>query len=466
MLREIADAVRTKRVSAREGVTRALERIDRDDPALHAVVRTVGQSALDEAAALDERIARGDDPGPLAGVPFLVKDIEDLAGSPTTFGSLLFADAPPAARDGLAPARLRAAGAIPVGKTNTPEFAVEGFTANLLFGATANPWAPAWSPGGSSGGSGAALAAGLAPVATATDGGGSIRIPAAFCGLVGLKPTNGIVGRSPIPSWIDLSTDGPLATSVDDLRLLLGVEAGPAAGDPSALPVWSPGPGGRPSRILAAPRFTPWGPLPPEVASLFDAALAGLEEVTGVAIEPVEPETLFRSGNPDTDWFVLCATEHVAHLGRAFVERGLERMHPAIRAFFEDGLATGLDDYLAARRRRFAYVRELDELLGDDAVIATPTLASAGWLADGRMPDGDEPGVPAEVYNTAVQNITGHPAISIPAGVCANGVPFGLQLTAPRFRDDLAIDVAAAWERRRPWPRVAPGYEPFDVGIG
>ncbi|MGZ4152352.1 MAG: amidase family protein, partial [Actinomycetota bacterium] len=151
MIRELADAVRSKRVSARELVGRALERIEKHDRDLNSVVRVVGDEASEQAAALDERIARGQDMGPLAGVPLLVKDIEDLAGSPTTFGSLLFADAPAAGRDGLVPGRLRAAGAIPVGKTNTPEFAVEGFTSNLLWGTTRNPWSLDWSPGGSSG---------------------------------------------------------------------------------------------------------------------------------------------------------------------------------------------------------------------------------------------------------------------------------------------------------------------------
>ncbi len=467
MIRELADAVRSKRVSSRELVGRALERIEKHDGDLNAVVRVVGDEASKQAAALDERIARGEDVGPLAGVPLLVKDIEDLAGSPTTFGSLLFADAPPADRDGLVPGRLRAAGAVPVGKTNTPEFAVEGFTSNLLWGTTRNPWSLGWSPGGSSGGSGSAVAAGLAPIATATDGGGSIRIPAAFCGLVGIKPTNGVVGRSPIPSWIDLSTDGPFATTVDDLRLLLAVEAGPVAGDPSALPAWpSPTAGDRkPSRVFAAPRFAPWGPLPQEIGRLFDTALRSLEEALGVGIEPLAPESLFATGNPDSDWFVLCSVEHLSQLGRAFVEEGLGRMHRAVRAFFEVGLATSLDDYLAARRRRFEYVHELDELLGDDAVIATPTLAATGWLAEGWMPGPERTGVPADVYNTAVQNITGSPAISMPAGVCSNGVPFGLQITGPRFRDDLLLDVAGTWERACPWPLAAPGYEPFDAGI-
>jgi Asp-tRNA(Asn)/Glu-tRNA(Gln) amidotransferase A subunit family amidase len=466
-LERIGRAVARRQVSAVELVRRSLERIERLDGELHAVVALRAELALEEAAELDRRAAAGQPLGQLAGAPLLVKDIEDVTGMRTTFGSLLFEDAPPASGDGLVTGRLRAAGAIVVGKTNLPEFAAQGYTANRLYGVTRNPWAPEWSPGGSSGGSGAALAAGMAPLATATDGGGSIRIPAAMCGLAGLKPSGGLIGRRPIPDWIDLSTDGPLATSVEDLRLLLTIEAGPVAGDPTALPAPpSPARGHRPARprrVLAAPRFVPWGPLPGAVTELFDAALLALERDLGLAVEPVEPERIFRAGDLDADWLTLTATEHAHKLGRATIEAGSPRLHPNARAFLEHGLRTPIEDYLAARRRRFEYVRELDELLGPDGVIATPTLASAGWLAEGRMPGSDRPGVPDEVYNTAAANMTGHPSLSLPAGRFPSGVGFGLQLTGPRFRDDLLLDLGEAWERARPWPPVADGYEPFDL---
>ena len=230
------DAIESRHVSAEEVVRLALDRIDRLNPALNAVIALRADEAIAEARAIDARKHPSAELGPLAGVPLLVKDLEDVAGMRTTQGSVVFADAPLAAGDGLVPARLRAAGAIVVGKTNLPEFASEGFTSNLLFGTTRNPWALDWSPGGSSGGSAAALASGMALIATATDGGGSIRIPAAFCGLVGIKPTNGVIGRRPIPDWIDFSTDGPFATTVADLRLLLSIESGPVPGDPTALP--------------------------------------------------------------------------------------------------------------------------------------------------------------------------------------------------------------------------------------
>ena len=466
-LERIGRAVRERRVSAVELVRRSLERIERLDGDLNAVVALRAEPALEEAAALDRRLADGAPLGPLAGAPLLVKDIEDVAGMPTTFGSLLFEHAPPAAADGLVAARLRAAGAIVVGKTNLPEFAAQGYTANRLFGVTRNPWAREWSPGGSSGGSGAALAAGMAPLATATDGGGSIRIPAALCGLAGIKPSGGLIVRRPIPDWIDLSTDGPLATSVEDLRLLLAIEAGPVAGDPTALPAPPSLARGerpaRPGRLLAAPRLVAWGPLPAEVAELFDAALLALEGDLGLAVEPIEPERIFRAGNLDADWLTLSSAEHAHKLGRDAIEAGRHLLHPAARAFLEHGLRTPIEEYLAARRRRFEYVRELDELLGPDGVIATPTLASAGWLAEGRLPGSDRLGVPDEVYNTAPANVTGHPSLSLPAGRFASGVCFGLQLTGPRFRDDLLLDLGEDWQRARPWPPVADGYEPFDL---
>jgi Asp-tRNA(Asn)/Glu-tRNA(Gln) amidotransferase A subunit family amidase len=461
MLAELAAAVRERRVKAEELVRRSLERIDRLDGPIGAVVALRADDALAEARAVDVRVAAGDDLGPLGGLPLLVKDGEDVAGTRTTFGSLLFADAPPAAGDGLAVSRLRAADAIVVGKTNLPELAFEGFTDNLLFGPTRNPWAPAWSPGGSSGGSGAALAMGLAPLATATDGGGSIRIPAAFCGLVGLKPTNGLIARGPLPSWIDLSTSGPLATSVADARIVLDVLRGPAPGDPTALPSWTPRRGAAPTRLLAAPRFVAYGPLPGAVAEAFDAALARLSDTLGLPVEPLEAAPF--DARSDDDWFLQCAVEELVWLGRERLERDGDRLTSVAATIFRIATDATLDDYVAARRRRFAYARVLDDLLAGDAILATPTMCVDGLPADGRMLGADHPGTGSDVYNTQIQNLTGHPAISLPAGLCPNGVPFGLQLTGPRFADDVLLAAAERWEATEPWPLTAPGFAPFDA---
>ncbi len=475
MLRELGELVSAGRASAVELAEHAYERVGRLNGPLNAVValRDV-REALAEAAALDERAGLGQRVGPLAGVPFLVKDGQDLTGMTTTHGSLLRAEAAPARRDSLTVVRLRAAGAIPIGKTNVPEFCFEGFTDNRLYGATLNPWAPEWSPGGSSGGSAAAMAAGMAPLATATDGGGSIRIPAAFTGLYGLKPTNGIIARDEAPSWLDYTTDGPLALTMADLRLLLALESGPAAGDPTAVPAtlsasllqrrgvsFDGGRGLRPAVVLAAPRFTVWGPLPDPVADLFDAALTSIEKDLGLRVEPIAPSQIFRDGNIDEDWFLVAACEQANQLGRATIEAEAERFHPAFLAAMRRGLEVTVDEYLAARRRRFAYVRALDELLNKDRVLVTPTMPTVGFLADGREAGADLPGTASSSYNTQAQNVTGHPALSVPAGVCPNGVPFGLQVTGPRFADALVLAVGDLWEEAHPGRGVAPGYESF-----
>ena len=477
MLKELEGMVRAGGVSAVELVERAYERVGYLNVGLNAVVALRdAQDALAEASAQDERVRRGERLEPLAGVPFLVKDNQDLAGMRTTHGSLLLAEAAPATRDALVVARLRAAGAIPIGKTNVPEYCFEGFTDNLLFGVTRNPWAPEWSPGGSSGGSAAALAAGMVPIATATDGGGSVRIPAAFCGLFGLKPTNGLVGRDPIPPWIDFSTDGPLALSMADVRLLLAVTSGPAYGDPTALPAelaarlvgqatasTSTAPPRRPSLVLAAPRFVDWGPLPNAVADQFDAALTSLEKDLGLTVEPIAPSQILgdEPGNADEDWFLTCACEQANAMGRETIEAGAERLHPVFLAAMRAGLAVSVDDYLAARRRRFEYARALDELLGADRLLVTPTTPQEGFYADGREVGATRPGAGVSSYNTQVQNMTGHPALSVPAGLSPNGVPFGLQITGPRFADALILDIGDAWERAHPGERVAPGFESF-----
>jgi Asp-tRNA(Asn)/Glu-tRNA(Gln) amidotransferase A subunit family amidase len=462
MLEELANAVRERRASAEELVRTSLERIELLNPALGAVI-AVRERAIDDARAIDERISAGDDPGPLAGVPLLVKDMEDVEGMPSTYGSLVFADAPAAVADGLIPRRLKAAGAIVVGKTNQPEFAFAGYTDNLLYGVTRNPWNLEASPGGSSGGSAAAMAAGLAPIATATDGGGSIRIPASWSGLVGLKPTNGVIGRAPIPNWIDLSTFGPLGQSVADVRLLLELEAGPVPGDPSALPEPLPTHGSMPSRALAAPRLVDFGPLPSLVQALFDGVVAAFERDLRVPVEPIEPSSIFRAGNVSEDWLVTCAIEHVHHFGWDFCEANLERFSPVFRGVVEFARGRSLADYLAVRRRRFEYVRELDELLGDDAVLLTPTNCFSWIRADGTHPETGKVGDGPDAFNTDPQNMTGHPAMNVPAGVSDDGVPFGLEITAPRFRDGMALAVAEAWERSHAWPLTAPGYDAFGV---
>ncbi|HUL86463.1 MAG TPA: amidase [Actinomycetota bacterium] len=453
-IRELADAVRARRVGAHELVARSLRRIETLDPDIGAVVALRAEEALDEAIGLDAHLAAGGDTGPLAGLPLLVKDITDVAGMRTTHGSLLYADAPAAATDALVVARLRAAGAIVVGKANAPEFACAGYTANLVFGPTRNPWNLERTPGGSSGGSAAALAAGMVSIATATDTGGSIRIPAAYCGLVGLKPTNGTIPRDPaarVMDWIDMTTDGPLGLTVDDVCLQLAVLAGTGPIEPS----------GAPSRLFVLDRWVPRMPLPAEDATLFEAAVAVLAAEMGLEPERPDVSELFHGVDLDVDWSLIAAPELVSILGgRAAFEAVAERLDPGTAAFAAWGADIAIDAYLAARRRRVALTDALAGLLGDDGIVVSPSMCADAPPAAGPEPPGAD--VEIGLYdNTVPQNLTGCPAISLPAGVHASGVPFGLQLTAPPSREDLLLSVAEAWERARPWPATAPGYEPF-----
>jgi Asp-tRNA(Asn)/Glu-tRNA(Gln) amidotransferase A subunit family amidase len=462
MLADLAEAVRARRVSAVELVTASLKRIAQWNPQLNAVTELRGDAAVEDARAIDERGADG----PLAGLPLLVKDNTDVAGMVTTFGSRTMLGRPPAERSEITVERFVAAGAVIVGRTNIPEFAFQGWTDNDVHGPTRNPWGLEWSPGGSSGGSGAALAAGLAPLATGTDGGGSVRTPAAFCGLAGLKPTAGLVGRRPIPSWLEVSTQGPFGTSVADVSLLLEVMRGPVEGDPSAGPWWSPR-DDMPTRALATPRTWDFGPLPPEVDALFRLALDAVERDLGIPVEEIAPQALFptaiaNGGDPGRDWYTTVTVEELNWLGRAFVEAHLEEFSAPFRFEMESALRATLEEYLAARHRRFDYVEDLDRLLGQDTLLLCPTHGYPGWLADGVLPGTSGP-VGSEGYNTGEFNLGGHPSLSLPAGTCSNGLPFGLEVSGPRWRDDLVLGFGAAWERERPWSAVAPGYEPFDL---
>jgi Asp-tRNA(Asn)/Glu-tRNA(Gln) amidotransferase A subunit family amidase len=466
-LRVVVSAIQAGRLRATEVVSAAIDRLER-----HQSLNVVATALFDDALRDAQRIDHGELPrGVLAGLPMLVKDLDDLGGVPTRKGSVSLRDAARATRTGVVAERLARAGAVVVGKSTLPEFAIEGFTANLLTGVTRNPWNQDYSPGGSSGGSAAAVSAGLVAIATATDGGGSVRIPSSLCGLVGLKPTNGVIGRWPTPDWIDYSTDGPLATSSDDLRLLLDVMRGPVPGDPTSPPRemlrhW-PRHDEHPTVLIAAERTSPWGPLDLEVAALFRHAVEALAERLGTRVTWWAPEDFFADGDPDRDWFAVTSAEHVASLGREWVREHMDDFHVATREFLTTGLQVSFDDYLSARRRRFLYVRRMDELLGAHGLLLTPTVAAPGWLADGRLREGDVVrALPPEVYSTAVQNVTGHPALSLPFGHFASGIPFGVQLTAPRFHDYRLIDIAAVMEAAYPWARTAPGYDGLETLAG
>src|SRR5262245_27346128 len=266
---EIARKVGARELSPVEVIQAALERVERLNPTLNAIV-TLNPAALDNARALEQRLARGESPGLLAGVPVGIKDVTEVAGLRTTYGSPLYRDHVPA-EDALVVQRLRAAGAIVLGKTNTPEFAAGGNTWNDVFGRTRNPWNPALSAGGSTGGGAAALATGMIALAEGTDLGGSLRIPASFCGVVGLRPSPGLVPTYPSDYvWDTLQVTGPMARSAADVALMLQAIAGPSAHSPLRQPTT-----GR-DFVAAMKR----GPRP-------GLRLAYCPDIAGIGIDPV-----------------------------------------------------------------------------------------------------------------------------------------------------------------------------------
>jgi aspartyl-tRNA(Asn)/glutamyl-tRNA(Gln) amidotransferase subunit A len=281
---DLADRVTRREVSARELTAAALERIRATNDSVGAFVAVDEESAFAQADDIDARVAAGDDVGPLAGVPIGVKDTEDAIGFRTTQGSLLFADRPPASADSVLVDRLRQAGCVIVGKTNTPELAWKADTDNRVFGRTGNPWSLARSAGGSSGGSAAAVASGMVPMATGSDGGGSLRIPSALCGLSSIKCSLGRVpagGPNP-PNWADLSSKGLMTRTIRDQALALDSVIGPEPTDLRSLPMpedsWLDA-----IDDLHPPRKVLWSPtlgyanVDPEILAVCEAALSKLE---------------------------------------------------------------------------------------------------------------------------------------------------------------------------------------------
>jgi Asp-tRNA(Asn)/Glu-tRNA(Gln) amidotransferase A subunit family amidase len=448
MLQELAGAVREGRVSPAELVDESLRRIEASNDTLNAVVALRAEEAREEATSHPRT-------GPLAGLPLLVKDMARCRGMRTTMGSPLFADAPPDELDDVVVARLREAGAIVLGRTNTPAFGHAAFTTNQLFGPTRNPWNPERSPGGSSGGSAAALAAALVPLATTSDGGGSVRIPASCCGLVGYKPTMGAIGRNVLPRWIGFSTQGSTGRSVADVVLEASVTHGPAAGDwlslPSSGALLEPT---RPERVLACRSLR--ADVDPVIEAALDDALATLTEA-GISVERIDPPS---DSSVAVDWFTIGSAELAQSLESARDQ--WDSFEPSLLFALTLGEAVTLPDYLAATRRRHEVAARFDAVLGAGAVLVTPTANVQSWPPEGPLPSTlGELHDPTIAVNTPDLNLTGHPAVSVPLGLDEAGVPFGLQVVAPRFTDGLALGLAAELERLRPWPTVAPGYEPY-----
>jgi len=460
---EAADAVRSGRRSAEELLDTCLAAIAHANPQLNAFVHLDVDGARAAARAVDRTVARGDAAalGPLAGVPFGVKDLHDCAGMPTTRGSRWFANRPPVERDDIHVARLRAAGAIPLGKTAAPEFGEWAYTASPALGVTRNPWDPTRTPGGSSGGSSAAIAAGLVPFCTACDGGGSVRTPAAFTGLVGLKPT---YGRIPTFSMTHLAQNaavGCLATSVADAARLLDVMAGPDPRDRTSLPPPS-------VRYVDAVHATDlrgiratwsldlgFARVDPEVAALCTRAAERFVAATGVTPVdvPVILDDYIRTyGKVEgVDKFVGIAPDLWQHR--------LHELDPLVAPGWERTRTVTLPKAAAVEVTRNALVHRIAALFERFELLLTPMVCIPAFAAEGPMPTeiaGEAVHGGMSVIHGMLANLVNLPAISLPAGLTSAGLPVGLQVIGPRYREDLLLAAAARYEAAHPWPRHAP----------
>jgi aspartyl-tRNA(Asn)/glutamyl-tRNA(Gln) amidotransferase subunit A len=457
---EIAESVRRGERLAVGVLDDALAAIDAGDRRLNAFVYLDAAGARRSAEAVDAAVAAGRDPGPFSGVPFGIKDLEHAAGMPTSFGSLLFKGRPPVTRDSLHVARLRAAGAIPVGKTASPEFGAVAVTDSPAWGVTRNPWDLERTPGGSSGGSAAAVAAGMVPLATASDGGGSIRIPASFCGLVGFKPS---FGRIPHPGNQPSATSvfGALVTSVTDAARHLDVTAGPDDTDRLSLPASTIRYEHAIEALNVAGLRARWSPdlgfanVDPEVAALAEAAgrdlmeAAALRSVPGV-VAVTDPLRIWDA-NRVADFFMDLEPEMWPDQAEALSEY----VRPTIRRF-ESVMAPRLADAWKSRQR---LDEELAGLFNEIDVLLTPTTALPAFAAEWPMPsviNGTEVHPSMTVPFTMLANLGGHPAVSLPAGRTAGGLPVGLQVQCRRHADEVVLRLARLYEKARPWPRLAP----------
>jgi aspartyl-tRNA(Asn)/glutamyl-tRNA(Gln) amidotransferase subunit A len=429
-------------------LTQALfERIDATDGAVHSYVRLMRRTALDEARASEARTRDGKRLSPLDGIPIAVKDLFDTAGVVSTAGLGIYRDRVPSA-DAACVARLRGAGAVILGKTNTHEMAWGGTTNNFFYGTTHNPWDLERVPGGSSGGSATAMAAGQALAALGTDTAGSIRLPAAFCGITGHKPTYGLVSRAgvhPLSGTLDHS--GSMTRSAVDAALVLDILAGYDRNDPDSIQ--------RPAtsfsaRIDAGVNGLRFAVVPSllegcnrDVYANFEASLHVLEGL-GATLTEVEPAAGLQ------EWRGLAiASIEAANIAKPLIERDPNGVSAEIKARTEAGLRYPTGEYIRLLELRKVVERRFEEALQDLDAIVLPTTPMVAERIDDTTPQ------PGKFGLTSVFDLTHQPAVSIPNGF-VEGLPTGLQIATSQWQDALALRIAHAYQQATEWHMQRP----------
>ena len=461
---ELAQAIRSRQVSSVEVTQHFYERIGRLDSRLNSYLALCQDQALADARAADDAVARGWALGPLHGVPISIKDLELSKGVTSTMGSALFRDRVPEI-DSIVVERVKAAGAIVLGKTNTPEFGQSGTTENKVSEPCRNPWNTDRTPGGSSGGAGAALAAGLCTIATGSDGGGSIRIPASFSGVFGIKPTQhrvpryGGYGR---PAANHFSQSGPMSRTVADTALLLQVLAGPDSRDPNSIREAPPdfsaglGRGVAGMRIAWSPDFGYAG-VDPEVVEITARAARVFEEL-GATVEdaPLHLEDPFET------FFDVFATAAYTSYGHMLEEHRDDFSAPGLHSI-EHGSRVDGARLSRAIRKVDELGRRMEDFFDTYDLLLSPTMATPAFeigkrpaVIGGKEVDPNWGFLPF----TYPINITGQTASSVPCGFSADGMPIGLHIVGPRQAEARVLQASAAFEAARPWAdKIPPGFE-------
>lgn len=447
-LRQASEALRRKTVSSRELTEACLDRIARLNPTLNAFITITRDQALAAAREMDQEQGVGKWRGPLHGIPIALKDNIDTAGTPTTGASELFKDRIPT-EDAEVVRRLKAAGAVLLGKLNLTEFAYGGSSAVTAFGTAHNPWSLQHSPGGSSSGPGIAIAASLCYGTLGTDTAGSIRIPASYCAVVGIKPTFGRASmRGIIPLSWSLDHVGPLAKTVEDAAILLGVIAGFDLRDPATIdlpvPDYVRALKTRVSRLrIGIPRTPFFNNVDPEVAKATEAAIDVLAKLTAGARDV--------QLTPPVNGASVYGPEAYAYHAQ-WITKTPEKYQPATRRVILAAAENKADAYAASLRQLNLVRREIRKTFDDVDVLVTPTMtAPPGLIQDPNVPPAPPTSAPRGGNNAQAFDAYGLPAISLPSGFTQSGLPIGLQIVGAPFAESTVFALAHAYEQATDW---------------
>jgi len=460
-LTEAAELVRRRRVSPVELTRACLERIEKVNPGLNAFITVTAESALASARVAEEEIGRGGWKGPLHGIPIALKDLLDTAGVRTTAGSALFKERIPQ-QDAQVVRRLKEAGAVLLGKLNMHEFAFGGSSAFSAFGPVRNPWNPAYSSGGSSGGSAAAVSAQLCYAALGSDTGGSIREPAACCGIVGLKPTFGRVSTSgAIPLSWSLDHIGPMTRTVNDAALVLQVIAGYDAQAPASInepvPDYTAEIGGSTSALrLGVPRDFFYEGLHPDIEAAMQAALGVLAGLTRTQrdVPPLAADASYAS---IMEPYVAILSAEAYEFHREYVASSPELYQSPTLKRIRRGADVTLSAYLKSRRRLDQVRHAGMSFFADVDLLVTPTMPVPPFaLNELGDPDAARSLELRMLHHTRPLNFLGLPSLSVPCGFTAAGLPLGLQICGPPGSEATVLRLAQAFERATPWHQSNP----------